>query len=566
MSDHSSSIPRLPASVDCDVVVIGAGFAGLYLLHRLRRLGFRVKVLEAGEDVGGTWYWNRYPGARCDVESLEYSYSFSEELQQEWRWSERYAGQPEILRYIHHVADRFDLRRDIALNTRVERARFDPAAHRWTVHTAQGESVSARFCIMASGNLSTARLPDVPGMQDFRGRWFHTSAWPKEPVDFTGLRVGVVGTGSTGIQVIPKIAEQAKHLYVFQRTANYSIPLRNGPQDPAIERDVKSRYVQVRKQARECPSGVAGFNVPTQSALAVSPEERELAYQQRWEWGGIGLTRTFNDVIVNAEANRTAAEFVVRKMREVIKDPTVADMLTPTYPIGTKRLCADTGYYPTFNRDNVTLVDIRRSPIEAIGEKTVHTAHASYEVDALVFATGFDAMTGALLAVDIGVNDGPTLRELWADGPSAYLGLMVAGLPNLFMVTGPGSPSVLSNVVVSIEQHVDFISDCLVSMADKGQSRVEADAGAQQEWSRHVSEVASQSLLATAASWYTGANIPGKPRVFMPYMGGVGVFRALCDEVARNGYRGFSFSSADGGRSANFNSSAKEHCDGRAVV
>ena len=533
-----------------DIVVVGAGFAGLYLLYRLRGLGLRVKVLEAGDDVGGTWYWNRYPGARCDVESIEYSYSFDEDLQQEWQWSERYAGQPEILRYINHVADRFDLRRDIALNTRVERARFQPQANLWTVRTSAGECLTARFCIMATGNLSKARVPDIPGMDTFKGRWFHTSAWPKESVDFTGLRVGVVGTGSTGIQAIPKIAAQAAHLYVFQRTANYSIPLRNAPQDRTVEADVKARYAALRKQARETPSGVAGFNVPTHSALAVTAAEREAAFEKRWEWGGIGLTRAFNDLLFDAQANRTASEFVIRKMRALVRDPAVAQRLTPTYPIGAKRLCADTGYYETFNRDNVTLVDIKASPIQSIGPTSVTTADASYEVDALVFATGFDAMTGTLLAIDIGVENGPTLQTQWADGPHAYLGVMVAGLPNLFIVTGPGSPSVLSNVVVSIEQHVDWTTGCLVYLREKGMSLIEALPEAQRAWGEHVNEVANRSLLPQASSWDTGANIPGKPKVFMPYMGGVGAFRAHCDQVAREGYSGFRISDGNASRPA----------------
>ncbi|WP_156909405.1 flavin-containing monooxygenase [Ottowia thiooxydans] len=522
-----------------DALVVGAGFAGLYLLHRLRALGMRVKVFEAGDDVGGTWYWNRYPGARCDVESLEYSFSFSEELQQEWKWSERYAGQGEILRYLQHVADRFNLRRDVMFDTRVASARFAPAKNEWTLKTEAGEEFRARFCIMATGNLSKASVPNIPGIESFQGRWFHTSAWPKDPVDFSGLRVGVVGTGSTGIQVIPRIAEQAQHLYVFQRTANYCIPLRNGPQDANVERESKGRYTALRKQARESPSGVAGFNVPTQSVLEVQPEERDAAFERRWNWGGIGLTRAFNDVLFNAKSNQITSEYVKRKMREVVKDPKVADALTPTYPIGTKRLCADTGYFQTFNRDNVTLVDIRRSPISAMGPSSVQTQDATYEVDALVFATGFDAMTGTLLAIDIGVEDGPTLKSLWADGPHAYLGLMVAGLPNLFMVTGPGSPSVLSNVVVSIEQHVEWITDCLGHMQALGLHCIEALPEAQEAWCEHVNEVAGRSLLAQASSWYTGANIPGKPRGFIPYMGGVGAFRAHCDEVARNNYQGF---------------------------
>lgn len=544
MTLQKKSEPDCSISTDYDVVVVGAGFAGLYLLHRLRRLGMRVKVLEAGDDVGGTWYWNRYLGARCDVESIEYSYSFSEELQQEWQWSERYASQPEILRYIHHVADRFDLRRDVILNTRIAKAKFYPDSEQWRIDTQDEKRITSRFFIMASGNLSEARLPDIPGIKDFHGKCFHTSAWPKEPVDFNGLRVGIIGTGSTGIQVIPRVAEQAKHLYVFQRTANYSIPLRNGPQDKKVEQDVKLRYAQLRKQARESPSGVAGFNVPTQSALDVSAEQREAAYQQRWDWGGIGLTRSFNDILFNKEANKTASDFVVRKMREIVRDPKVADLLTPIYPIGTKRLCADTGYYQTFNRYNVTLVDIRNNPLVSIRGNTLYTKENHYEIDALILATGFDAMTGALMAVDIGVENGPSLRDLWVDGPKAYLGLMVAGLPNFFTVTGPGSPSVLSNVVVSIEQHVDFITDCLTYMSKRGLSRIDANLQAQNDWTQHVTDLASKSLLATAASWYTGANVPGKPRIFMPYMGGVGVFRAHCEEVASQGYTGFSFSKA----------------------
>lgn len=542
----SSSIPAADGAKvpDYDVIVVGAGFAGLLLLHRLRPLGLRVKVLEAGNDVGGTWYWNRYPGARCDVESIEYSYSFSEALQQDWVWSERYAGQPEILRYINHVADRFELRRDIDLGTRVTQARFEPGRNQWTVRTDTGRELGARFCIMATGNLSKARLPDIPGIESFSGRWFHTSAWPQEPVDFTGLRVGVIGTGSTGIQVIPKIAEQAARLTVFQRTANYVIPLRNGPLLQEVLAAAKADYPQLRQQARESPSGVAGFNVPTQSALEVSPAEREAAYESRWNWGGIGLTRAFNDVIFDAEANRTASEFVIRKLHEVVRDPATARMLTPRYPIGTKRLCADTHYYQTFNRDTVQLVDIQQHPITAIDGDTVHTSHSAHPLDALVFATGFDAMTGTLLSIDIAVQGGPSLRSLWADGPHAYLGLMVAGLPNLFLVTGPGSPSVLSNVVVSIEQHVDWIADCLAHLQRQGLDHIAAEPEAQAAWQEHVSEVANRSLLAQAVSWYTGANIPGKPRVFMPYMGGVGAFRQHCEAVAQDNYRGFALSRA----------------------
>ena len=542
MSPEKSASAFVADTGRYDAVIVGAGFAGLYMAYRLGRLGMRVKVFEAGDDIGGTWYWNRYPGARCDVESMEYSYSFSEELQQEWNWSERYATQPEILRYIHHAADRFDLRRHVQLNTRVLGAEFDSVANLWSVTTDRGDCVEAPFCIMATGCLSTAKLPEVPGLDNFRGKWYHTGFWPAEPVDFTGLRVGVIGTGSSGIQLIPQVARQALQLHVFQRTANYSLPARNAPLDPAAEEAVKQRYAAVRKQARESPSGVAHFPVPTRSALEVSEKERERAYEERWREGGIGLTRAFNDVLMNEDANRTAADFVRGKIRAAVTDPKVAELLTPTYRIGTKRLCADTGYFQTYNLPHVELVDIRRAPIEAITADGIATAEREYELDAIVFATGFDAMTGTLLGMDIRVKGGTTLREQWAHGPHTYLGLMTAGLPNLFMITAPGSPSVLSNVVVSIEQHVDWITDCLTYLRDRGLSRIEADDAAQEAWVTHVNEVADRTLLPKGASWYVGANVPGKPRVFMPYVGGVGVYRKKCQEVAEQGYAGFRLS------------------------
>jgi len=522
-----------------DAVVVGAGFAGMYMLHRLRQQGLKVVVLEAGDDVGGTWYWNRYPGARCDVESLEYSFSFDEDLQQAWRWSERYAGQPEILRYINHVADRLDLRRDIRMNTRATDAEFDPQANRWTVLTQGGQSLQARFCIMATGCLSNAQVPQIPGLADFKGRWFHTGFWPKEGVDFAGKRVGIVGTGSTGIQAIPLVAKQAAHLSVFQRTANYSIPLRNGPLTAQAEQAVKQRYAALREQARHSPSGVAGFNVPTRGVLQTDPQEVEQAFQSRWDFGGIGFTRSFNDVLLKTEANTIAREFVVKRMLAPVTDPALRAKLTPTYPIGTKRLCADTGYFETYNRSNVSLVDIKADPIDSITATGLRTQQAHHDLDILIFATGFDAITGALLSVNMRVKGGSDLKTAWADGPRAYLGLMTAGIANLFMITGPGSPSVLSNVVVSVEQHVEWIADCMAHMRAQGINRIEASAHAQQDWGRQVDALANASLLPHTASWYVGANIPGKPRVFMPYMGGVGVFRRTCDEIARQGYTGF---------------------------
>jgi cyclohexanone monooxygenase len=526
-----------------DAVVVGAGFAGLYMLHRLLKLGLKVKVFEAGDNVGGTWYWNRYPGARCDVESIEYSYSFSEELQQDWHWSERYSTQGEILQYIQHVADRFGLRRHVQFDTRVECAEFDRETNVWTVTTDKGDTVQAPFCIMATGCLSTAKLPEVKGLDTFKGKWYHTGFWPQEGVDFTGKRVGVIGTGSSGIQLIPQVAQQASQLFVFQRTANYCIPAHNAPLDPAVERNVKERYGELRKQARESHGGVASIPVPAQSALEVSPEERQRVFEHRWQVGGLGMMRAFNDLLTNEQSNKTAADFMRGKIREIVADPKVAELLTPTYPFGVKRLCTDTGYFQTYNRPNVKLVDIKKSPITAITPEGVATEGGEYPLDVIVFATGFDAMTGTLLAMDIHVNGGANLRDLWAHGPRTYLGIMTAGLPNLFMITAPGSPSVLSNVIVSIEQHVDWISDCITHMRDNDIARIEPEEPAQEAWVAHVNQVADLTLLPKGASWYVGANVPGKPRVFMPYVGGVGVYRRKCDEVAAQGYAGFRLAS-----------------------
>jgi cyclohexanone monooxygenase len=496
-------------------------------------------VYEAGTGVGGTWYWNRYPGARCDVESMDYSYSFSDALQQEWHWTERYAAQPEILRYANHVADRFDLRRDIRFETRVTSAVWDEAAGHWAIATDRDDRVTARFCVMATGCLSEAQVPDFKGLESFEGRWYHTGQWPHEGVDFTGLRVGVIGTGSSAIQSIPLIARQAAHLYVFQRTPNFSIPARNAPLDPEYERQVKAGYAEFRRQARESRVGFV-VERSDQSALAVPSEEREREYERRWRRGGLGFNATFADLLTSQEANDTAADFFRAKIRAIVRDPAVADLLSPRgYPLGTKRLCVDTEYYETFNRDNVTLVDVRTSPIEAIIPKGLRTRDRAWELDALVFATGFDAMTGALLAIDVRGRGGHSLRDAWSAGPRTYLGLAVAGFPNLFTITGPGSPSVLSNMIVSIEQHVDWIAGCLAWLREHGHRTIEATAPAQEAWVAHVNEVGHMTLYPRAASWYMGANVPGKPRVFMPYVGGVGAYRQHCDAVAARGYEGF---------------------------
>jgi len=510
------------------------------MLYRLRRLGLSARVFEAGDGIGGTWYWNRYPGARCDVESMDYSYSFSDELQQEWRWTERYASQPEILRYIDHVANRFDLRRDTQLSTRVTEAVFDEAASRWNIRTDRGDEVSARFVIMATGCLSAPQAPPFPGLDSFEGKWYQTSNWPHEGVDFRGQRVAVIGTGSSAIQSIPLIAQQAAHLFVFQRTPNFSIPAHNGALDPAYEQEVKSSYAEFRQRARESR---IGFVVPLNdcSALSLSDEGRRQEYEARWRRGGLGFGFSFTDLLTDARANDTAAEFFRNKIRATVRDPKVAEMLAPRdYPIGTKRMCVDTDYYDTFNRDNVTLVNLRETPIEAITPRGLRTSDTAYALDAIVFAIGFDAMTGALLNIDIRGRGGEKLQQKWAGGPRTYLGLAIAGFPNLFTITGPGSPSVLSNMIVSIEQHVDWIADCIAYLRERGRGSIEATPEAEEAWVAHVNEVGHATLYPRANSWYTGANIPGKPRIFMPYIGGVGTYRQKCDEVAANGYPGFS--------------------------
>jgi cyclohexanone monooxygenase len=524
-----------------DAIVVGAGVGGLRAIHRLRKLDLKVRAFEAGGGVGGTWYWNRYPGCRCDVESLEYSYSFSDELQQEWHWPERYGTQPEILRYIDHVADRFDLRRDIEFNTRVKQAVFDSDTNTWTVTTDKGTAVTARFCVMATGNLSTPRTPNYPGLQSFKGKWYHTGLWPHEGVDFTGLRVGVIGTGSSGVQSIPIIAKQAKHLYVFQRTANFSLPARNAPMNRDKESAHKAHYPERRRAAFDTPFGIAGYPAPVKSALDATEEERLCAYEAKWaEGGSISFLYSYTDLLINKESNETASEFVRRKIRATLKDPKTAELLCPNdHPIGTKRLILDTDYYETYNRDNVTLVDIRSRPIEEITSTELRTADIDYALDAIVFATGFDAMTGAMKEIDIHTDAGMSIREKWEHGPRTYLGIMIAGFPNLFMITGPQSPGVKSQMILACEQHVDWIADCIQYLRDHAFSRIEAEEDAEDAWVRHNNEVADRTLYPLANSWYVGANIPGKPRVFMPYVGGVAAYKKKCDEIAASGYEGF---------------------------
>ena len=541
----SAAASTSKAHVNYDAIVIGAGFAGLYMLHRLRQLDLSVRVYERGDGVGGTWHWNRYPGARCDTESVTYSYSFSEPLEQEWVWTERYATQPEILKYANHVADRFDLRRDIQLGTAVQSAVYDEASGYWQVCTDRDEHITARFVISAVGCLSAATLPNYPGLSDFSGESYHTGNWPHESVEFSGKRVGIIGTGSSGLQSTIAIAPEAAHLYVFQRTPNYSVPAWNGPLDPAVLDAHKANYREWREASRYAQIGIP-FTSNDKSAKDVPPDEREREYEAAWADGGFNFVMAYPDILTDLDSNQTAADFVARKIREKVNDPAIAALLTPDdHPLGTKRMCVDTGYYETFNRDNVTLVDIRKAPLTRITAHGVETTASSYELDMIIFATGFDAITGPLLKLDIRGRGGLRLQDKWADGPRTYLGLATAGFPNFFMITGPGSPCVLSNMLMSIEQHVDWITACIEHMQEHGVVRIEATEDAERDWVQTVHEIGHTTLYPLTKSWYTGTNIEGKVRMFTPYAGGVGTYRLICEDVVANGYAGFEFAGAD---------------------
>jgi len=532
---------RADAVETADALIVGAGFTGLYQLHSLRdKLGMKALVLEAADGVGGTWYWNRYPGARCDSESHSYCYYFSRELLEEWEWSERYPGQEEIRRYLNYVADRFDLRRDIRLSDRVISARFDDAATLWHVETESGKRYAARFLITGVGCLSSANLPDIPGLEDFGGAWYHTGQWPHEGVDFRGKRVGQIGTGSTGIQAAPVIAETAAHLTVFQRTANYSIPARNAPLTEEFKRYLKDHRDEIHEIMLSNANGHP-FRIEERLAASVSEEERQAIYEEAWEKGGLRFRAVFKDLLADKAANDTASDFIRTKIREIVKDPETAELLSNLdHPFATKRPPIDSGYFETFNRDNVSLVDIRSDPIQRITETGIETGKAQYDLDIIVFATGFDAITGPLLRLNIRGKNGIALKDAWAEGPKTYLGLQIAGFPNLFTVTGPGSPSVLTNMPVSIEQHVDWITDCIAHMRETGKTRIEATEKAAEDWVAETNRAADATLLPLAnSSWYLGANVPGKPRVFMPYAGGLQHYRARCNAVAAAGYEGF---------------------------
>jgi len=522
-----------------DAIVVGAGFAGLYMLHRLRLQGMRVRVFEAGDGVGGTWFWNCYPGARCDVESMQYSYSFSEEIQQAWVWSERYPRQEEILKYINHVADHLNLRTDIQFNTRVIGGQFQPNSTTWSVQTSDGQSHTARFLITATGCLSASRVPDMPGLDGFKGEWFHTGQWPKTAVDFKGKRVGVIGTGSSGIQLIPMIAREAKELVVFQRTPNFSIPAWNRPLSIEEQDAWKVSYAEHRQRARNTRSGIL-YDYSTRATTEVSKQDRDAEYERRWAKGGANFTHAFTDIFTNRESNELAAEFVRNKIRSIVKDPAVADRLTPKdHAIGTKRICVDTDYYSTFNNTNVKLVDIRATPLQEIKPNGIQTSDALFDLDCIVFATGYDAVTGALERLNIQGEAGQSLKDEWTTGPRTYLGLMTVGFPNLFFITGPGSPSILTNVIVSIEQHVDWIARCIQHMNATQKLKIQAQAPAQEAWVQKVNDLAKNTLFPASDSWYMGANVPGKPRVFLPFIGGLGTYTEICEQVIKDGYSGF---------------------------
>ncbi|HWI27482.1 MAG TPA: NAD(P)/FAD-dependent oxidoreductase [Stellaceae bacterium] len=529
---------------DFDAIVVGAGFSGIHMLKSLRdKLGLKVRTYEAGETVGGTWYWNRYPGARCDSDSYIYCFTWDKQLLQEWEWSERYPEQPEILRYLEHVAQRHDLNRDMQFNTRVIGGAWDEAGHVWRVHTDKGDDVTARYLIAAVGTLSEVNLPRFKGLEKFKGDLYHTSRFPKEGVDFTGKRVAVVGTGATAVQAIPEIAQQAKQLVVFQRTANYCVPARNGKVDPERVKARKADYDNIVKRIRESFFGQEHYFIP-KSALEVTAEEREREFDRMWDAGGFAFwLANYQDMFFSKEANELCAEYIRRKIRRTVKDPAVAEKLMPRgHYYGTKRQPLDTNYYETFNKDNVLLVDAKADgAIEEITERGIRAGGKEYPVDVIVFATGFDAMTGALKALHLCGRGGRALEDEWKEGPRTYLGVSVAGFPNFFTITGPQSPSVLTNMPVAIEQHVEWITQCIERMREEGRTVIEATPQAQDQWVAHVNEIVGMTLMTSANSWYMSANIEGKPRAFLPYLGpeGVGGYRKKCDEIAAKGYEGF---------------------------
>ena len=521
---------------ELDVIIVGAGFSGLYMLYKMRKMNLKALIIERASDAGGTWFWNRYPGARCDIESIEYSYSFSDELQQEWNWSNRYSDQSEILDYVNYVVKKFNLKENIVFNTSVKSAKFDEKLKNWIVET-DSKSYSSKFCVMATGTLSSIKQPNFDGLENFKGDWYVTGEWPHEKLDFTSKKVAIIGTGSSAVQSIPVIAEEAKNLTVFQRSPNYTIPANNRPLTEKELSNAKSSYDQIREKAKYTRAGIGYNQFDERKLLDLSSEEIKKELNNRWKMGGQEIfTAGFTDVGVSLEANKIVADFVKSKIREIVKDPNVAKLLSPEDAIGCKRLCADTNYFETYNRENVELIDLNFNPINSITENGILTKNKEFKFDTIIFATGFDAMTGALQAIDITGKNGKKLKQVWKDGPKSFLGLLINGFPNLFTVTGPGSPSVLTNMMVAIEQHVEWISDCINFLSKSNLNEVEADELFQIEWMDHIEEVAKNTLRYTCNSWYVGANVPGKKRVFMPYAGGFGKYREKCDEIAENNY------------------------------
>ena len=525
-----------------DAIIIGAGMSGMYQLKCLRDLGLSVKVFEAGDDVGGTWYWNRYPGARFDSESYTYCYSFSQELLDEWNWQEHFAPQPETLRYLNHVADKFALRDDIRFGSRVAAATYDETNGRWQIETENGLRASARFLITAVGILSAPTMPNIDGIDQFRGEAYQTARWPHGPVSFAGKRVGVIGTGATGVQVIQSVAKTAAHLTVFQRTPNYCAPLGNRPISPEEQRRIKASYPSIFAQCRET-NGCFMHKSDPRSALEVSPEEREAFYERLYHEPGFGIWMgNFADILISREANDTISDFIRRKIRQRVKDPGIAEKLVPKdHGFGTRRVPLETHYYEVYNQDNVELVDLRETPIERITPTGVQTRAAQHDLDMIVYATGFDAITGAFDRIDFRGKGGLRLKDKWARGPRTYLGMQTVGFPNLFTLVGPHNAATFCNIPRCIEQNVDWVTGLIRHLRDTGHERIEPTPAAEDAWTTHVYEVASMTLLSTADSWFMGvnSNLPNKPRTFLAYAGGAPRYREKCDAVAANGYEGF---------------------------
>ena len=534
------SRPQVESS-EVDAVVVGAGFSGLYMLHRLRELGFKTRLIEAADGVGGTWFWNRYPGARCDSESHYYCYSFSDEVRKEWKWSCRYPAQPEILGYLNFVADRLDLKKDIEFGTRVIAGNFDEETHSWLVETDRGETVRTRFLITGAGNTSTPSKPAIRGLEKFEGAIYYTALWPHEKVDFTGQRVGLIGTGSSGIQSTPHLAEEAEHLTVFQRTANYSVPAHNHLLSDEMRREQEENFEELRRLTLASPIGMP-FEVPQKSALEVSADERKRRYDELWAVGGFRFMFTsYNDLVMNIDSSNTAADYISAKIRDTVQDPAIADILCDfNHPAGTKRPPIDTNYYETFNRDNVSIVSIRANPMREVTADGLTLENGDhYQLDSIVFATGFDTVTGTLIKLNLRGKGGISLAEKWQDGPRAYLGMCSAGFPNLFMITGPGSPGILTNFPVCIEQNVDWIANVMHRMRETNAIEIEASHDAESQWVHEIAEAAETTLFPTVDSWYMNANVPGKPRVFTAYFNGMPSYAEICANVAENNYKGF---------------------------